>query len=102
MGGCMWLAALAASGADDRNMIVLAGGLQALLQAGRRHPSEANVQLNGCRALCFLAPEGTDEQIELASVEEEIVSLIATECRLSHEQELLHAALKAVASLTSG
>lgn len=100
--GCMWLAALAASGADDRHMILSSGGLQALTQAIRRHPTDNNVQLNGCRGLCFLAEEGTREQSELAAVEEDMGALTVAESRLSHEQELLLVALKAVANIMSG
>ena len=35
--GCMWLAALAAAGADDKQIIVSLGGVQALMQTIQVH-----------------------------------------------------------------
>jgi len=82
-------------------MIVSAGGLMAINQAINLHRTESNVQLAGCRALCFLAGEQADEQAFL-HLEQDMVALLASESRLNQEQELLQISLKAAADVESG
>ena len=86
--GCMALLNLAGSHAENKARIAGAGGIEAVVVAMQTHAQSADVQRNGCRALCSLASgDGIRTRIAGAGGIEAVVAAMQTHAQSADVQQ---------------